>query len=101
MTKFLPETAAPVPAGPGHQARFARYAEAATFLDGDQWITRRKRGETRLTVNYARSLARKVASYVFPAPVTFSVPAPGREALGNLAERTLAEIVEENDLDRL
>lgn len=92
---------APVPIGPDDRTRFARYAEAAAFLDGDQWTARRKRGEPRLTVNYAHSLTRKIASYVFPAPPGVSVPAPGREALGNLAERVLAEIAEENDLDRL
>ena len=89
------------PISPDDRARFARYAEATAFHGGDQWITRRQRGETRLTMNYARSLVRKVASYVFPDTVTFSVPAPGREALGNLAERLLAETIEENDLAQL
>src|SRR5215207_6507077 len=55
--------------------RFARYAEARAFYDGAQWLGRRRRGEIRLTVNYARALVRKIASYVFSAPVTFSVPA--------------------------
>src|SRR6476469_10793143 len=88
-------------ASPQDQARFARYAEATAFHEGDQWTTRRLRGETRLTMNYARSLVRKVASYVFPDPVAFSVPAAGREDLGNLAENLLAAAIEENDLARL
>src|SRR5215207_6240090 len=60
---------------PEDRARLARYAEALAFYEGDQWLGRRQRGEVRLTFNYARALLRKVASYSFPAPVTFSVPA--------------------------
>ncbi|HEV2529177.1 MAG TPA: phage portal protein [Thermomicrobiales bacterium] len=55
-------------------ARFARYREALAFYDGDQWSGRPARAEHRLTINYARALVRKVASYLFPAPVTFAVP---------------------------
>ena len=49
--------------------RFARYADALAFYEGGQWLGKRRRGEARLTFNYARALVRKVASYVFPAPV--------------------------------
>ncbi len=97
----MPNQRARAELSPEDQARFARYAEAIAFHEGDQWTTRRQRGETRLTMNYARSLVRKVASYVFPEPVTFSAPAPGREELGNLAERLLAEAIDANDLARL
>ena len=83
------------------RARFARYAEALAFYGGDQWPGRRRRGETRLTVNYARALVRKVASYVFPAPVGFGVAATGDDAAANRAERALAELVAELDLGRL
>ncbi len=55
-------------------SRFARYREALAFYDGDQWTSRPGRAEHRLTINYARTLVRKVASYLFPAPVTFAVP---------------------------
>ena len=59
-------------------------------------------GETRLTFNYARALMRKVASYVFPAPVTFTVPGRrGEDATANRAERALAEAIAELDLARL
>ena len=54
--------------------RFALYAEALAFYGGDQWPGRSRRGEPRLTFNYARALVRKAAAYVFPAPVTFTVP---------------------------
>lgn len=85
--------------------RFARYAEALAFYEGDQWLGKRRRGEARLTFNYARTLVRKVAAYVFPAPVTFTVPSGGTtdtdDAAANRAERALAETIAANDLARL
>jgi hypothetical protein len=98
------------------RGRLTRYAEALAFYEGDQWIGRRQRGETRLTFNYARALLRKVASYVFPATVSFSVPAEGEtppgggrwpkgpegdEATASRAEQALAAAIAENDLARL
>ena len=41
--------------------RFARYAEARDFFEGAQWLGRPRRGETRLTFNYARAVVRKTA----------------------------------------
>ena len=78
-------------------ARFGRYREALAFYEGDQWLERSRRGETRLTVNYARTLLRKVASYLFPAPVVHSVPPliPGdaaSEAAAYRAEALLADL---------
>jgi len=87
--------------GEADRARFARYAEALAFFEGAQWAGPRRRGETRLTFNYARALARKVAAYVFPAPVTFSVPSQGDDAAASRAERALAELAAELDLGRL
>ncbi|MEJ7762383.1 MAG: phage portal protein [Thermomicrobiales bacterium] len=76
---------APEPARPEDRARLANYAEVLAFYRGEQWPGRRQRGETRLTFNYARTLLRKVSSYVFSGPVSFSVPdraAPGVAGLG-------------------
>lgn len=91
------------------EARLARYAEALAFYEGDQWLGRRKRGETRLTVNYARALLRKVASYVFPEPVGFTVPTDGiagasgdsGDEVGNRAERVLAAAIAQGGLHQL
>ena len=58
------------------RVRQARYSELRDFYDGRQWLGRPRRGETRLVVNYARALVRKVVSYALPARVGFSVPAP-------------------------
>ncbi len=85
------------------RARLARYAEALAFYEGSQWPGRRQRGETRLTFNYARALVCKMASYVFPAPVTFSVPAPSPDldAAARRAELALAEVAADLDLGQL
>jgi hypothetical protein len=86
---------------PEDRARLARYAEALAFHEGDQWLGRRQRGEVRLTFNYARALLRKVASYTFPAQVTFSIPANEDEEAASRAELALAAAIAENDLARL
>ncbi len=39
-----------------------RYREMLDFYSGNQWDRRRRPGETRLTVNYARALVRKTVS---------------------------------------
>ncbi len=82
-------------------ARFARYTEALAFVDGAQWLGRPRRGDTRLTVNYARAVVRKTAAYVFPSPVTFTIPARGNEVVANAAERNLAALCAELDLNQL
>lgn len=71
-------------------ARLALYREWQAFYDGEQWLGRRMRGETRLTFNYARALIRKIASYVYAGPVRFSVIGDGAsEEIANRAERHL------------
>lgn len=83
------------------RARFARYEAATDFFSGEQWAQRRKPGETRLTLNYARALLRKVSAYVFPAEARFSVPVEGDQAIANRAERVLAETLARNGLAQL
>jgi hypothetical protein len=83
------------------RARFARYAEALAFYEGSQWLGRPRRGETRLTFNYARAVVRKTAAYVFPEPATFMVMAEGDDDAANGAERALARLSAELDLARL
>lgn len=86
---------------PDDRLRFARYAEARDFFEGAQWLGRPRRGETRLTFNYARAVVRKTAAYVFPAAVTFTVAAEGDEVVANAAEQALAALIAELDLGRL
>lgn len=85
----------------GDRARLARYEAASAFFDGDQWAQRRKPGETRLTLNYARALVRKVASYVFPAEPRFSIPVDGDQQIANRAERLLTDAIARNGLAQL
>lgn len=59
-------------------ARMNRYQRYLSFYAGEQWDERRRAGERRLTVNYARALVRKAASYLMPRPVTFDVREEGR-----------------------
>jgi hypothetical protein len=44
--------------------RFRRYRENLRFFNGEHWPARSRRGERRLTFNYARALVEKVTSYL-------------------------------------
>jgi hypothetical protein len=81
----------------------ARYAASAAFAGGEQWAGKARRGETRLTLNYARALIRKTASYTFPAPVRFSIePREGDDPeQAGRAERTLNSVADALDLGQL
>ena len=83
-------------------ARLAEYARFRAFFDGDQWSSRPQRGEHRLTVNYARTLVRKVASYVFGGPLRYDVlPSGADDRIASRAERELAAVIRANNLDAL
>lgn len=77
-----------------------RYREYLAFYRGDQWAERRRAGETRLTVNYARTLIRKAVSYLMPRPVTFNVvDESGRSGETSVrAEQILHNVYGANDL---
>ncbi|MBX3068886.1 MAG: phage portal protein [Thermomicrobiales bacterium] len=83
------------------RVRLRRYDELSSFYEGAQWTSRPLPGEFRLTVNYARALIRKVAAYVFPAPVTFAVPASGDQQQATRAESVLQEIIVRRSLSQL
>ncbi len=79
--------------------RMNRYREYLDFYGGQQWTGRRRAGETRLTLNYARTLVQKTASYLFPRPVTFNVvpDGAGQEEVVRRAERALNEVFARHD----
>lgn len=83
----------PVPLEPSaaDRARWARYREYLAFWEGRQWPDRARPGETRLVLNYARALVRKVTSVLFSRPVRYSVPDSAA------AERYLAQLASEDD----
>ena len=82
-------------------ARLQRYRFYLDFYRGEQWIGRRRAGETRLVFNYARALVRKAAAYLMATPVGFDVlPDAGRDtpqATLRLAESALREVYDAND----
>ena len=90
---------------PVDEARFARYVEALAFWQGEQWPTPARRGEHRLVFNYARTLIRKTASYVFPGPVAFAIAprddTPIAREQANRAERVLLDALVQADGPRL
>lgn len=93
---------------PADEARFGQYAAALAFYRGSQWATPARRGTKpgqthQLVFNYARTVLRKTTSYVFPAPVAFSVmPSAGAdEVTANRAEQVLAATIRDLDLARL
>jgi hypothetical protein len=65
------------------RSRLQRYRELGDFYDGVQWLGKPRRSETRLVINYARVLVRKIVSYALPARVGFSVPPPVLSAEGD------------------
>ena len=78
------------------------YERWRSFFDGEQWLGRPLRSETRLTFNYARALTRKIASYVYAGPVRFSVLPNGTDdAVANRAELALGQVIRTNGLDQL
>jgi hypothetical protein len=78
------------------------YERWRAFFDGEQWLGRPLRSETRLTFNYARALTRKIASYVYAGPVRFSVlPNGADDAIANRAEIALGRVIRANGLDQL
>ena len=85
------------------RARVGRYAANERFAGGEQWTGRVRRNEPRLTLNYARTLIRKTASYCFPAPVRFNVDPPRPELAEQAAsaERLLNDVVDRLDLGQL
>ena len=88
---------------PADEARFADYADALAFFQGNQWREQARRGDPpQMVFNYARTLIRKTASYVFPGPVGVSVVAEGASPEdANRAERRLMELRDALDLTRL
>ncbi len=75
-----PVTLAEMPLTDSDAARFNRYKSYLDFYNGNQWLEKRKPGERRLTVNYAREFVHKGASYLMGKPVKFElVPHLNRE----------------------
>jgi hypothetical protein len=84
--------------------RLRRYRELLDFYHGRQWQGRERRGEKRLTFNYAKVFVDKVTSYLISG-INFVVEAiedsAEAEARAQRAEAALHQVYEDNNLGQL
>ncbi len=83
--------------------RLARYRECLAFYQGDHWRGRARRGERRLTFNYARAIVEKVTGYLLAGASVQLLPgdAPGSVARARAAELALRRVEAANGLGQL
>ncbi len=84
--------------------RLRSYRENLDFYHGLQWTETRRRRERRLTLNYARAVVEKTASYTMSGVGFVVDPEDGSpEALDGArrAERAIREVYEANGLEQL
>ncbi len=84
--------------------RLKRYKELLDFYYGRHWEGYAKRGEKRLTFNYAKVVIDKATSYLMSG-ITFTVEAvedsDEARARAQRAERALYQVYEDNNLEQL
>ncbi|MBE0609983.1 MAG: portal protein, partial [Dehalococcoidia bacterium] len=81
--------------------RRSRYRDNLAFYQGSQWPGRPRRGERRLTFNYAKALVDKVTSYLLTGS---SLQVEGGEhgaERARLAERAFRAVEQANALAQL
>jgi hypothetical protein len=84
--------------------RLRGYRELLDFYHGRQWEGRERRGEKRLTFNYAKVFIDKITSYLMYG-IDFTVDAVGdsdeAKASVRRAEAALRQVYEDNNLEQL
>jgi len=84
--------------------RIKKYKELLDFYQGKHWEGRDRRGEKRLTFNYAKVFVDKVASYLMSG-INFAVDAvedsDEARARAQRAEMALYKVYESNNLEQL
>ena len=84
--------------------RIRRYKELLDFYQGKQWEGRDRRGEKRLTFNYAKVFVDKITSYLMSG-VNFAVDAiedsDEARSKAQRAEAALYQVYEDNNLEQL
>ena len=84
--------------------RLRGYRELLDFYHGRQWEGRERRGEKRLTFNYAKVFIDKVTSYLMSG-INFAVEAVGDseedKTKAQRAEAALHQVYEDNNLEQL
>jgi len=87
------------------EERRRRYRENLAFYEGRQWPGRQRRGERRLTFNYAKALVDKVTSYLLLDATVHVEAADGASGeardRARVAERALREVEAANGLAQL
>ena len=85
--------------------RLRRYRENLAFYEGKQWTGRARRGERRLTFNYAKAFVDKVTSYLLNSSTIQLETRDGDTAAGRdrarAGERLLREVGATNALAQL
>ena len=85
--------------------RMRRYRDNLAFYEGTQWLGRARRGERRLTFNYAKAFADKVTSYLLTGLSVQVEARDGDTAAGRerarRAELALREVESANALAQL
>jgi len=84
--------------------RIKKYKELLDFYQGKHWEGRDRRGEKRLTFNYAKVFVDKVSSYLMSG-INFAVDAVDdsdeARAVAQRAEAALYQVYESNNLEQL
>lgn len=84
--------------------RLRAYQENLDFYNGIQWLGSPRRGERRITFNYAKAFVEKATSYLMSG-LSFAVdPTDDSEeakGLARRAEQALREVYEANNLEQL
>ena len=105
MTTLAKTSPLPATLGALDHERLRRYREHLEFYRGTQWPGRARRGERRLTFNYARALVDKVVSYLMAEhSVQVVADDPADESAlrrASIAERALRKVERENGLSEL
>ncbi|MGE3074611.1 MAG: phage portal protein [Dehalococcoidia bacterium] len=99
----VPETPLPMQLHELDHERRSRYRENLAFYEGRQWPGRSRRGERRLTFNYAKAFVDKVTSYLLNGSsiqLEGGDSAEGRSRAAS-AERTLRDVASLNGLAQL
>ncbi len=84
--------------------RIKRYKELLDFYQGKHWEGRDRRGEKRLTFNYAKVFVDKITSYLMSG-INFAVDAvedsAEARAIAQRAEAALYQVYEDNNLEQV
>jgi len=99
----MPEAPLPAQLEELDRERRSRYRDNLAFYEGRQWPGRARRGERRLTFNYAKAFIDKVTSYLLTGSSVQleGGDSPEQRRRAAQAERALREVANQNGLAQL